>query len=655
MSIVTFSRYPSTNEYRVYRVPATDIIGLNDPPDRLFLPPGVKGMARRPSIELFAADGNSWALITGGHCDNLAQLQDFRFVRQGLRAPPHPPTVVPGAGPGPTGSAICYCRWLDQPNNRRSPLSGGTSAVALANQARAWSAIPTVPPDEIFYLRGTTSVNASTTVTLLMGEPLTEALQVGDQVAVSSAPTTWTTVLSVDSTTQITTAAAIGNGATTQTIIARRSCGVTHVELLVSMDGGTPRVATTVAVGQTAVTENVATLALGLAATESFSKFPLCRYNAIYNQRQWMAGDYRHPDRVYYSLINDPENMESYMPTRNGARVTALWKVRDALYVGTDRGIQVIQGLTSEDFQITVAKPDLVVLNHHAIGKQDDCAIVPTTRGIYLHATAFTPISGLFAPTWQHAVSGVNRSYWNDAWCAVDPVDGVYKLIAPNLAPDTVEYLLGLDVDVSAYTFYWVLDLAFGGIPQLLFDARNRTDTCAFRITHPIHGDVLVTGSQDGKIRFEVPYGDDADDNGDLLGKALLIITRHNFEGNEGGDLENDGRTWHRLWVFVESELDDWTVKLFAGDEPCLFAETANFEAEVSASADIDLVPQALHHWALDKVQGRGVTLKIVVDKPPARTHGASRSPSFVYRGWGAYHGPGKSFRNTAAQEGQGG
>lgn len=116
-------------------------------PTEMSLPTGTLGVSRRPSWAIYNQGGRSRMYGVGGWTANVLLDEQFRVLRQGIPAPTVVPTVAATTGPGPTGTAICYLRFKDRIGQRVSPMSAPSASFALANQARAWSAIPTTCPD----------------------------------------------------------------------------------------------------------------------------------------------------------------------------------------------------------------------------------------------------------------------------------------------------------------------------------------------------------------------------------------------------------------------------------------------------------------------------------------------------------------------------
>ena len=99
----------------------------------------------------------------------------------------------------------------------------------------------------------------------------------------------------------------------------------THLELWISAAGGLPQMVTRVRMGTTTFVESTASEDLGESFMGAFERFPRCTMNAIWNDRQLMAGDPDNPDRVYMSELFFPERYTGLnFRTKDGAPVTGM-------------------------------------------------------------------------------------------------------------------------------------------------------------------------------------------------------------------------------------------------------------------------------------------------------------------------------------------
>lgn len=111
------------------------------------LPSGVRGIRRRPSWATYNQGGSSRTYGVGGFTSNILVDEHFRCLKQGIPAPVVVPSVAAAAGPGRTGDAIFYWRFVDTLGGRIGPLSAPSTTVAMANQSSLATSLPTTCPD----------------------------------------------------------------------------------------------------------------------------------------------------------------------------------------------------------------------------------------------------------------------------------------------------------------------------------------------------------------------------------------------------------------------------------------------------------------------------------------------------------------------------
>jgi hypothetical protein len=101
-------------------------------------PSGTQAVARRPSWAPHSILGRSRMYGVGAWTANILIDEYFRLLRQGIPAPNVVPALTAVAGPGVTGAAVPYLRFLDSRSGRVGPLSAAGASVALTNQKRQW-------------------------------------------------------------------------------------------------------------------------------------------------------------------------------------------------------------------------------------------------------------------------------------------------------------------------------------------------------------------------------------------------------------------------------------------------------------------------------------------------------------------------------------
>jgi hypothetical protein len=406
------------------------------------------------------------------------------------------------------------------------------------------------------------------------------------------------------------------------------------------------------------VDESVATLALGEAFTQTFSKFPRCNVNAMYRQRQFLCGHSQYPNRVYYSLVNDPENMEGYLETRTGEPAIALFVVRDQLYVGCPGSIQKIQGFTSTDFEVTIAEPQIGVINNASIKVIHGYAIVPSQTNWYLCSGAFTPIGNAYQRTWRKEYQA-NRAAYEDSFAADFRDDNIYELfiggdqalIQRELDEDNVA-----DVESVSYVLdYSTLLPQAGGTfapPELSIDVRRRSYDFAFSAAVPgsSRKDTYL-GACNGQVYKQTSAEDPdstADDDGDTYNKKLTIKDGVRFLGDPGGN-DLDGKKFHTYWAYITNENNVTTLELRVGDESCDTLIVPSFEVSIPVGLSVTVVTDGATTTTTTKVarnrffctpdkEGVGVQYKITCSAPVA---------GWAFSGFGCTYGPGGNPRGA--------
>lgn len=448
---------------------------------------------------------------------------------------------------------------------------------------------------------------------------------------------------------------------------------VTHIGLFVSMNGATPRLAVIRDLGTTSVVENVATGALGLAMIDDFEKFPRGRYNVIYHDRQAMAGDDRHRDRLYFSVLNEYERYAGFfLRTRNGEPIVGLLEMRDYLVVLCPRSSYVVQGFTEDDIRMDSLERNVGSVSHFANVHVHNIAIVWSHIGPYVcTGTSMHFIGQDFQHLWRREFARHQDAY-EASWAVNDVETNVVKLYVGQV--DYVSNLTPWLFGGVAMNCYWILDYTpvvaeVGGTygrPNLAFDVRSRADECAAMLARPDgRRSWLLTGSCDGKVRREnisgpaqpaspgtFPFRDygNADDNLDLFEKRMRIVTAHYFPAGPGGST-SDGRQFPTLWLFRESPDNSGTLRLKCGDEQSIEHFEANREITVDSGAgttkqtwpyggaptdptNIPLAPETVF-FCEPWVSGRGITIDYEIILPYAP----------VWRGFGFNHMPGETER----------
>lgn len=438
---------------------------------------------------------------------------------------------------------------------------------------------------------------------------------------------------------------------------------VSHVGVWVSMNGAAFRLATKRQLGVTSIAESVATLALGMAFPTTFERFPHAMFNAIYHERQLMAGDASNPDVLYVSALFHPERYEGLsFRTRNGEAIVALAATRDICLVMTASGAYGLRGWTEDDMELQPIDLDIGAINHQGIQVIHGSAWIPSPKTLFLYNGAFHDVLKDRRTEWQEFYRE-NTAEFEQGISVHDPNDATYCFIVRggeinSYGPSTIPDPNATGPDTVFWTAdYSVVQPELGGNlaqPEWNVDVMDRTVDGAGYLCVPgqRRGDVYY-GFCDGKSRKK-DFADD-DDDGDAYGKRLFLRTSAISMGDPGGDVM-EGKTLMRLWTYLESEIKAWTLYCKAGDEDAWRMMTpdnnfAHWRDNVAASlftetrngALYTFCAKSLHAHKPDRVTGRCLTLEYTVLAPLAVS----------FRGFGGVWGPGPASRPVISIEEQ--
>lgn len=588
-----------------------------------------------------ALDGQKASMIkyegdvygVGGFSKPWVFDRHYRCYKQTMIPPDTLPVVTTTAG---AVNCIPYTSFWDKKSGERSSLSGAGAAFTWNNSAnRTWT-LPTIPPDEYTVLEHTTTVNASTTVTTT-GD-YEGLLQVGDRLAVSSAPTAFVGITGFSGT-SILVDTAVGDG-TTQTIIIKARSRASHVEMWLSVDGADIRFVGRRDLGTVTAVEAVPTLALGEVAPDIFTAFPSCAFNAVYHDRQIMAGNRQNPDTVYLSELFFPERYGGLnFKTRNGEPVTGMVAVRDVLLVMTKNSTYRLQGYTEDDFELVLDDADIGCITHFGISVIYGDAWVPDTKGVFRWNGGYQPMMKDVQSAWRKDYAE-NSYIYENGYAYHDGNDYTYNFV---LLDNDVDTTVPDPTPLNRNTYPpWLL--TFGpGIPNTLAWVAYYKDSVPqvsgtydqpdwfFDYYETRLNTVGVLSSSGGK-RSDVFYGRcdgivGLKDPNVAVTEAVIIQTPHMEYGNPGGS-SMDGKTLTELWIYNDTSYSDYTVYALGGDDnaflqtryidevadpPRLFTDflNANLWKGVNLKPSETLV-STVHYYHPEKVIGRGFTVYFI-------------------------------------------
>lgn len=427
---------------------------------------------------------------------------------------------------------------------------------------------------------------------------------------------------------------------------------VDGLEVWVSVDGGLFRHLTTIDAGTSSFTVNETSL--GEAETETTEDFPVCKINAIYHDRQALAGDDRHPDRVYFSASEDPENYAGlYISTRNGEPVIGLFVVRDTLVVQCPNIHYYIQGYDENDLTMNILET-VGGLGHHTVPFWNDMAVIPGTLDWYMcNGVSMVPLGvGIFDETWRRSLAAFD--YKTTAWAATDNLAGIVKLCVRDQSVDIYGY-----PETNPQTIYsdWVLDLR-GGSPKLMFDTSLIDRCCGAILGLPGYvNQKYYSADISGKVYEENMVN--AQDGDSPI--SHILHTAHNVVVEPADD--SDCVRFVKGWVIVSNELAEIVFNIYAGNEYAWRAETPNdtltLASQLATRAITGntqyLVANDRKIMPLNRCSGSAISLKITCTNtgltPPVFVAPLLNTPrygAFVFKGWGAsFSGDGEQFRNV--------
>jgi hypothetical protein len=347
------------------------------------LPYGVTDIDAPPSVAFY--DGRTY--IVGGYSANIVVDEAYTCWRQGILPPTEPPSISGGSG----GAAVAYWSFYDEVTGERSTLSGGVPT--LGSGTRTWIDIPQRPPDDVFISEGTVRADVSAAA-FYTEDPRTRHfyLRPGDVVRIAAQ---FKRVTGVEGPRYF-AAEPFGYGGDSAGLSfeALPLTRATHVELWVEEAGDFPRLITRVILGTAELIESSTLATRGEAFQDSFSRFPYCKVNAIYHDRQILAGNPDAPDTVYVSDLFVPERYGGLnFRTRNGEKVVALLSTRDYCLVMTDKSSYILQGYTDSDFTFTVADPNIGAITHVGNMVIHGYPYVWTQEGPFMYTGAWHPMS----------------------------------------------------------------------------------------------------------------------------------------------------------------------------------------------------------------------------------------------------------------------
>jgi hypothetical protein len=402
---------------------------------------------------------------------------------------------------------------------------------------------------------------------------------------------------------------------------------VTHKRLYRSDNGGDYRFVANIILATSTYTDTTPTLSLGAVAPVNHGVASYAKFVEIYHDRAWYAGITDNPQRIFYSEIGKPEAVGalSYIDTRDGEAVTGLKRVGNQLVVACAQTMYDIQGFTESDFQMSKLSPSVGCISHHSMVNIDEILWFASEIGVYLYDGSFKYMMEDLRDYWRDDYSS-NVTTYQDCTAIDDRYYNGYLLLIPKSS--------------AFYYFGYYPPVWRGEQPYWMFDTETR-EVKSLGVLTPSAGAYRFDqykGGDDGHLR-QINVISNANDDSDAGNKALIIQTGALLFGEPGGG-EQEGKSFNKLWTYVESENNAWTLNVLGGDEDVVNAHTPDnstyfWKDSISASAAASTTAKSVHYHKPERVSGRALCLKITADTPRA----------MKYRGFGGTFVPGPATR----------
>lgn len=413
----------------------------------------------------------------------------------------------------------------------------------------------------------------------------------------------------------------------------------THFRLYRSTDGALPKFVADVAIGTTTYDDNVdnttgftpLVTADGDLDPDGRDPPPYCLFNAVFHERTWYFGDPEHPERAWFSALNEPESVGplSYRDTTDLRAITGGGRSGEQLVLFGISTMYAIAGYTQADFIVVQVSASVGCVSHFSI--------------VYVSGLGLLFISLDGAQLYDGQIRFMMRklrSNFRDAYAA-DPTNFKNCIAADDRYWHTYKLLIPSQTGPVLYFVghYLPIDTALEGgeaQPWWLLDRRDRPDwTLAAVNGDGDEANELWTGSCDGFVRRE-NQEDDADDDGDTYQKTAVVRTKHHFlRGQRGGSFH--GMSMKAIALYIRSSLQSYFVSLFGGDDPAREAAQPTWGPyefpPLSQAGAVDETVKLIRPAA---GSGRGQTLELTVPHPVG----------LEYRG--------VSFDHTAGPQGRG-
>ena len=368
----------------------------------------------------------------------------------------------------------------------------------------------------------------------------------------------------------------------------------THIALYVSVAGADAKFAAEYTIGTSTVTENVADNSLTDFISLRRGVPPYTYLAETFHDRVYYGGDPSHPERLWYSELNEPESVFNlnFISTQGGEAITGIKGSKDQLLVTCANSSYVVHGWDSTDITLERVSPSIGCIAPMSMVNLDEVIIFAANRGLMGFDGGFRSLTEEDMESAWQADYDANRTLYQDAFGCVDRETQCYLLLIPKATG-------------YRYAAYYKPMRSEGAkSPWFSIDQRTRKD-----YTMGIINGSLVTGSTDGYIRQENVSTND-DDDGDASNKTLTILTRHEFGEDQGGE-EHLGKKWVGVDLYGRCENGTGTIKLYAGEESAL-AAAAQYSTTIPTGVSSGYPSQNRWHFRPPDVAGQGLLLSLV-------------------------------------------
>lgn len=331
----------------------------------LTLPTEVSAVPRKPAFDWYRG-----SLFIGASFSRVLRVEPNKQVFAVGIAPPTSAPTLAASGTGITGNAIAYLTFLHKDAAGRiiheSNPSPASSTLALTNQGRAWSGIPTIATDSrVTHVSGYVSMDGAT-------PRRAWTRRLGDTSTVTEAIPTTT----------------LAN----------------NTPVPVDVDG------------------NVDDGARGVPPYSVAIK--------SFHDRMWYVDPSKpgvYFSKLYEPESVDPD---SYIPTKEGEQPIGLGVLRDELVVFCERSVYVITGYGTADFRIEKVSSKNGAVSHQSIVEIDGMLFYASHDGIkvYLGGGQFRyPLARSRRTSYKTDYKNNRASYLKAV--AIDDLDGNYRCL----------------------------------------------------------------------------------------------------------------------------------------------------------------------------------------------------------------------------------